>query len=249
MEASPSPPPPPGSTPPSPSTASASGALPGVTLNLLNASPGTNVSLAVAPDTTAASTAINQFVTDYNTALSDVNAQFTFNGTSQGVLSSDSIVRSLQATLESAVSYTYNPTSGTTTVPNLSALGISVNNDGSLTADSATLTSALQNNFSDVQTFFQGTSFNGFANSLDQQLTDFTSPADGAFTVDLQSINTEYQGLQTNISNFETNYITPLKTQLTSEYSQAEILLQQLPTEMQQINTELGNNNNNSSGG
>jgi hypothetical protein len=38
-----------------------------------------------------------------------------------------------------------------------------------------------------------------------------------------------------------------LRAQLQSEYSQAEILLQQLPTEMQQINTELGLNNNNSS--
>jgi flagellar hook-associated protein 2 len=48
--------------------------------------------------------------------------------------------------------------------------------------------------------------------------------------------------LQTDITNFETNYITPLQTQLQSQYSQAEILLQQLPTEMQQINTELGLN-------
>ena len=61
--------------------------------------------------------------------------------------------------------------------------------------------------------------------------------------MDLSSLNTEYSGLQTDISNFETNYITPLKAQLQSEYSQAEILLQQLPTEMQQINTELGLNN------
>jgi flagellar hook-associated protein 2 len=225
------------------------GALPGVTLNLLNASPGTNISLAIAPDSNAASTAINQFVTDYNKALSDVNAQFTDTGSGEGVLATDSIVRSLQSTLESAVAYTYTPATGKTTVPNLSSLGISVNNDGSLNVDSAALTSALQNNFSDAQTFFQGTSFNGFANTLDQQLTDFTSPADGAFTLDLQSLNSQNTSLQTDINNYETNYIAPLKTQLTAEYSQAEILLQQLPQEMQQINTELGYNNSNSSSG
>jgi flagellar hook-associated protein 2 len=225
------------------------GALPGVTLNLLDASPGTNVNLTIAPDTTQATTAINQFVTDYNAAIADLNTQFTFTGTSEGVLATDSTVRSLQSTLEGALDYTYTPASGTTTVSNLSSLGISVNNDGTLTVNSATLTSTLQNNFSDVQNFFQGASFNGFANSMDQQLTSFISPADGAFTVDLSSINTEYDGLQTDISNFETNYITPLKTHLTSEYSSAEILLQQLPTEMQQINTELGLNNSSSSGG
>jgi flagellar hook-associated protein 2 len=225
------------------------GALPGVTFNLLNASPATNVSLAIAPDTTQASTAINQFVTDYNKAMSDLNTQFTFTGTSQGVLAGDSAVRNLQETLEGAVSYTFKPASGATSVSNLSSLGITVNNDGTLTADSATLASTLQNNFSDVQNFFQGASLNGFANSMDQQLTNFTSPADGAFTLDIKSLATQYSDLQTDITNFETNYITPLKAQLTSEYSSAEILLQQLPTEMQQINTELGLNNNSSSGG
>jgi flagellar hook-associated protein 2 len=225
------------------------GALPGITLNLLNATAGTNVSLAIAPDTTQAATAINQFVTDYNQAVTDLNTQFTFTGTSEGVLATDSVVRSLQSTLQGALDYTYTPASGTTTMSNLSSMGITVNNDGTLTADSATLNSSLQNNFSDVQNFFQGAALNGFANSMDQQLTSFISPADGAFTVDLSSISTEYSGLQTDITNFETNYITPLKAQLTSEYSQAEILLQQLPTEMQQINTELGLNNNNSSGG
>jgi len=224
------------------------GAVAGVTFNLLNASPGTNVSLTVAPDTSQASTTISQFVTDYNKAISDLNTQFTFSGTGEGVLATDSDVRSLQTTLESAISYTATTASGTTTVPNLSALGISVNDDGTLTLNSATLTNALQNNFGDVQNFLQGTSLNGFANTLDQQLTTYISPADGAFTVDLQSISTEESGLQTDISNFETNYITPLKAQLQSEYSQAEILLQQLPTEMQQINTELGLNNNNSNG-
>jgi flagellar hook-associated protein 2 len=219
------------------------GALPGITLNLLNASPGTNVSLAVAPDTTAAATAIKQFVTDYNQAMTDINTQFTDVGSGEGVLASDSVVRNLQSDLESALDYTYTPASGTTTVPNLSAMGISVQNNGTLTVDSSTLTNALQNNYSDVQNFFQGPALNGFANSLDQQLTSFTSPADGAFTVDLQSISTEYSGLQTDITNFQTNYITPLQAQLQAEYSQAEILLQQLPSQMAQINTELGYNN------
>jgi flagellar hook-associated protein 2 len=220
------------------------GALPGVTLNLLNTSAGANVSLSVAPDTTQASAAINQFVTDYNTAITDLNTQFTFSGSSEGVLATDSSVRSLQSTLEAAMSYTQAPGTGTTTtVPNLSSLGISVNNDGTLSVDSGTLTSMLQNNYSDVQNFFQGTALNGFANTMDQQLTSFISPSDGAFTLDLQSINTEYNDLSTDITNFQTNYIVPLQARLQADYSAAETALEQLPTETQQINTELGLNN------
>jgi flagellar hook-associated protein 2 len=133
-------------------------------------------------------------------------------------------VENLQNTLLQALDYTASPASGSTstTVPNLSSLGITVNTDGTLSVDSGTLNSALQNNFSDVQNFFQGSALNGFANSLDQQLTNFISPADGAFTVDLQSISTENTGLQTDITNFQTNVIAPLKTQLQAEYSSAE---------------------------
>jgi flagellar hook-associated protein 2 len=219
------------------------GAVPGLTLNLLSAQQGTEVSLRVAPDTTAATNAINQFVSDYNSMITQLTSQFTFNGTSEGVLATDSTVRSLQSSLLGAISYTYSPASGTTTVPNLSSLGISVGNDGKLTVDSPTLQNVLQNNYSDVQNFFQGSALNGFANSVDQQLSTYINGGDGAFTLDLQSLSTQFNDLQKNISNFETNYITPLRTQLQNSYSQAEIALQQLPLEMKQLNAELGTNN------
>ncbi len=229
-------------------TNTVSGAVPGLTLNLLSASPSTSVSLSVSPNTSQASNAINQFVSDYNSAIGDLNTQFADSGSGQGVLADDPAVRNLQSELLSALDYTATPSSGsTTTVPNLTSLGISVNYDGTLSVDSATLSNVLQNNFSDVQNFFQGAALNGFANSMDQQLTSFISPADGAFTVDLQSISTESSGLQTDISNFQTNVITPLQTQLQSEFSQAEELLQELPNQMKQIDEELGENSSSGS--
>jgi flagellar hook-associated protein 2 len=224
-------------------TNTVTGAVPGLTLNLLSADPGVQVSLGVTPDTAQATSAINQFVTDYNTLISELSSQFTFNGTSEGVLSTDSAVRNFQSTILGAIDYTYTPTSGTTTIPNLSSLGITVGNDGKLAVNSAALQSALQNNFRDVQNFFQGSALNGFANSVDKQLSSFISAGDGAFTVDLQSISTQTTNLRTNINNFQQNYIVPLQAQLQAEYSQAEILLQQLPNQMKQISAELGQNN------
>lgn len=222
------------------------GVLPGITLNLQSADPGVGVSLSVTPNVASATSAIQQFVTDYNTVITDLNTQYTDTGSGEGPLATDSTIRSLQSDVLGALDYTYTPTSGTTTVPNLSSLGITVNNNGTLSVDTSTLQGALQNNFSDVQSFFQGNSFNGFANSLDQQLTSFISPADGAFTVDLSSMNTEISGLQTDVSNFQTNYIAPLQTQLQNDYSQAEILLQELPSEEKQISEELGQNSSSS---
>jgi flagellar hook-associated protein 2 len=218
------------------------GIIPGLTLNLLSADPGAYVSLGVGPDTAQASAAVNQFVTDYNTVINALNTQFADTGSGQGALATDSNVRNLQVDLESVLGYVNTPASGSTTVSNLSSLGITANSDGTLSVNTATLNSALSNNFSDVQNFFQGAALNGFANSVDQQLTNFISPADGAFTIDLQSISTQESSLQSDITNFQMNVITPLQTHLQNEYSQAEILLQQLPTEMNQINQELGNN-------
>ena len=231
-------------------TNTVTGAIPGLTLNLQSASPGTEVSLDVTPNTSQASSAINQFVSDYNTLISALNSQFSDTGSGQGVLADDPVVRNLQSELLGALDYTATPASGSssTTVSNLSSLGITVNKDGTLTVDNSTLNTALQNNFNDVQNFFQGSALNGFANSLDQQLTSFVSPADGAFTVDLQSMNTENTTLQTDIDNFQTNVIAPLKTQLQSEFSKAEVALQELPAEIKNVDAELGQNNNSSGG-
>jgi flagellar hook-associated protein 2 len=219
------------------------GAVPGLTLNLLGASPGTQVSLSVTHDTSQASTAINKFVTDYNTLLGQLNTQYTDIGQGEGVLASDPSVRNLQSELLQSLSYTATPGTGTTTtVPNLSSLGVTVNSDGTLAVNSATLSNSLQNNFGDVQNFFQGAALNGFANSLDQQLTNFISPSDGAFTVDLKSLSTQYSALQDDINNFETNIITPLRTRLQASFSQAEVALQQLPNEIKNVDAELGMN-------
>lgn len=228
-------------------TNTVTGVVAGLTLNLVSTS-STPVSLTVSPNTSSASSAINQFVSDYNTLIQAVNAQYTDTGSGEGVLATDPTVSSLQTDLLQSISYTYKPSSGTTTMPNLSSMGITMNSDGTLSVNSSTLNNALQNNFNDVKNFFQGSALNGFANSLDQQLTSFTSPSDGAFTVDLQNMSTQYTALQTDITNFTTNVITPLKAQLQTEYSNAEIALQQLPSEMRNVSAELGMNTSSTNG-
>lgn len=225
------------------------GAIPGVTLTLLAASSGSPVDITVAPDATQISTAINQFVTDYNTALNLVNTQFKDTSstdssgnttTGQGVLASDPIVVQLQGVLEQAAAYSYTPASGTTTVSTLSDLGITTNDDGSLSVDSTTLNNALANNASDVTTFLQGSALNGFANSVYNAVETFTNPANGAFQVDLSSIASESASVTSEINDFETGYIAAQQKILTADYTQAEEALQALPTEMEQLNAELG---------
>lgn len=84
------------------------GASPGLTLTLTGTTPSNSPAIVtVAPDTSQISQALSTFVSDYNSALSQVNSQFTFSSStgSEGVLSTDSTIRSLQSTLEQVVGY------------------------------------------------------------------------------------------------------------------------------------------------
>ncbi|HTS57758.1 MAG TPA: flagellar filament capping protein FliD [Terriglobales bacterium] len=214
---------------------SVTGAVNGVTLNLVGASPGTQVDVVISPDVNSASTAISNFVSAFNKVIGDVNTQFTVTNNTEGPVASDPNVRLVQSDLLSAGGYSTESNA----VATLADLGISMNKDGTLTLDSATLNSAIQNNFGAVQSFLQGTSSNGFVNFLNNQLTSLTDPASGAFTVDLQSINSENSDLQNQINNFQP-YLQQQQTLLTNEFNQADIALEQLPTEEAQINAELG---------
>jgi flagellar hook-associated protein 2 len=91
-----------------------------------------------------------------------------------------------------------------------------------------------------VQNFFEGTALNGFANSAYNALNAFTSPANGAFEVDLNSIAATNTSLTSQINDFETGYIANQQTLLTADFSEAETALQGLSQKMAQINALLG---------
>ncbi|QMV17502.1 flagellar filament capping protein FliD [Granulicella sp. 5B5] len=224
-------------------TNTVSGAIAGVTLNLLSpTTAGAPASLSVSANSSDITSAVNQFVTDYNSTVSLLNQQYTFssNSGSEGDLASDPTLISLQQTLGSIATYSAGAGSSGG-VNTLSDLGITMNSDGTLAVDSTTLSSAISNDPSGVQNFLQGTALNGFANTANNALSSFTEPSDGAFTVDLNSMSAQNTDLTNEINNFETSYITPLQTSLTADYTTAEEALQTLPTQLAQIQAELGN--------
>lgn len=51
------------------------GAIPGVTLNLLGAYPGVQVQVSVAPDSSQIAQAVTGFVSAYNAVIGDINSQ------------------------------------------------------------------------------------------------------------------------------------------------------------------------------
>ncbi|ADW70896.1 flagellar filament capping protein FliD [Granulicella tundricola] len=215
------------------------GALSGVTLNLVGAAPNSEISLNVAPDTSSITDAVNTFVTAYNTLITDVNSQFKYDSSTAtaGTLQSDSAVQGLQSALLAATNYS----SGSATLSNLNALGISTNADGTLTLNSTLLGVAVQSNSAAVTNFFQGSALDGFAASLTSTLNTYTDPTQGAFTVDLKSISNEYSDLSDQTSTLEL-YLASQQIILTAQYNAADIAIQQLPQKLKQIQALLNPN-------
>jgi flagellar hook-associated protein 2 len=209
------------------------GAVNGLTFNLTGTG---QASVSVAADPTQISQAVSTFVTDYNKVISDVNSEYSVDASNQeGPLAEDPVLSNLQSLMLGVGSYS----SGNGVVGTLQDLGITMNNDGTLTLDSSTLNNAIQSNPAAVQNFFQGSSSNGFASNLNNELSGIVDPVSGAFTIDLQSISSENTDLQNEINNFQT-YLSNRETYLTNEYNQADEALQELPNLEAQLNAELG---------
>jgi flagellar hook-associated protein 2 len=131
-------------------------AISGVTLNLLAGKPGTTLSLSVSPDTAAVKGKISDFVDAYNSVALKINEQFFADKTTgqAGPLAGDSLVRSIQSTLQTTISAGVGglSSSGITT---LGALGLKLNGEtGLLDIDDAKLTAALTDHYDEVSRLF-----------------------------------------------------------------------------------------------
>ena len=219
------------------------GAIQGVTLNLASQSPGNPVQLTVAPDTSQVSSAVSNFISAYNTLVSDINAQYAVDptgATPAPPLESDISLRSVQSSILSDAAYSITGNSG---YVNLESLGINTANDGTLSlglsATGESLSDILASNPSAVQNFFQNASGTGFANSFQADLTNLTNPTTGPLNVDLAQNNTENQDLTTSITNFQTQ-LTAEQTALTQQYDTVNASLQAYPLLLQEITETLG---------
>lgn len=212
-----------------------SGSIPGVTLNL--ASAGAGVTLSVGPDVTDQESAINNYVTAYNTVIGDLNAQFAIDSTTgdAGPLAADSTITLAQSQILSSASFA---TTGNGAVNSLSDLGITLNDDGTLSVNSSQLEATLQSSPAAVQSFFQATNTGSFGANLEASLTTIADPVTGALTLDSNGLAQTQTDLTNQINDFQTQ-LSSQETALTAEYDQVDTTLQELPLLLSQVNSQL----------
>jgi flagellar hook-associated protein 2 len=121
-----------------------------------------------------------------------------------------------------------------TDINSLSALGISVNNDGSITFDADSLDSVLNTDYSSVAGFFQNA--NSWGQTFNNMLTGAgTSSSTGILSLASSSNSTIESTLNADISR-EQSLISAEQSSLTTELNTANQVMQQLPTELEGVN-------------
>ena len=215
-----------------------SGAVPGVTFQLLSSgSSGSGsepVQVAIANDTTSIESAVQSFVSDYNSIVKAINSQEGKDASgSAEPLYGTGILAQLQRGMFSAFSGSF----GSGAINSLISLGItaSASADGTITVDSGTLTDALNSKFDAVVSFFQDSG--GFGTTFLKTLESLGagSATGGAIALALKEDSSQESTLKDNIDRQE-NLIATQKARLTAELNLANQILQAIPQQINQVN-------------
>ncbi len=137
-------------------------------------------------------------------------------------------------TTGTAVEFGSSQSNGLTSI---TQLGISLNNDGTLSLNTDTLDAELNSNYQDVVNFLQpSASYTSFGGNFTNTLNELGNSApSGAIYLAVQQDSQEESSLKTNITN-ENTIISAQQAKLTTELNEANYELEQIPTQLDEIN-------------
>jgi flagellar hook-associated protein 2 len=205
-------------------------AIPGVTFQLLSVSVDP-VQVQITNNDTDIATAMNSFVSAYNSVMTDINTQEgnDSSGSPEPLYGSPTM-----ALLQGGLSGSLFGGIASGSVSNITQLGLSVNNDGTLTLDADTFNSALNANFSDVTGFLQNSG--SFGQTMATTLNNLgTQAPNGAIYLAQQQNTAQEAALNLDITN-ENALLATQKTTLTTELNTANQILQSIPSQLSEIN-------------
>ena len=222
-------------TPNSTTNSGATETIPGVSLSLNGVTGSTPVTVTVgspAPSTQTIQTAVQQFVTDYNAAITTIQTQLaqapSSSDPTQGTLFGDSDLRQMLSNMREQMDATVGGLTGSVTsmldigVSTGSASGNSAPSQssisGNLTLNTSTLTQALTSNGSAVKSMLQSWSIN-FSFMVDNE----AAPG-GTIDSRIQGDDTQISYLATQISNLNTANAAK-QQDLVNEFAQMEATL------------------------
>jgi flagellar hook-associated protein 2 len=157
--------------------------IPGVTLELKQASPGRSVNVTIKEDLDVVSGKIKTFVDGMNGVLSFVQAQNKMdkNTDTSRTLGGDGMLRSVEQRIRSLIQMPQYGIKGP--INTLNQIGIQFNRTGTLEFDQKKFNAVLGRNPDAVQAFFVGDGFaTGFISAVKREVSNLLNPAFGPLT-------------------------------------------------------------------
>lgn len=178
--------------------------IPGVTLELKQASPGRSVNIGVKEDLEVVSGKIKTFVDALNSVLSFVQTQNKMGKDTDTTktLGGDSLIRSVEGRLRQMIQ---NPQYGIKgEIRTLNQLGIAFNRNGTLDFDQKKFNAVLASRPEHVQEFFAGDGFStGFIAAVRREVTNLTAPNFGPIANRTQGIKSTISQMDSRIEQKE----------------------------------------------
>ncbi|HEX4000452.1 MAG TPA: flagellar filament capping protein FliD [Pirellulales bacterium] len=212
-----------------------SNVLAGANLTLTGTST-TPVSLTVAQDPSSLATAIQSVVTGYNSIISNISSATAYNTTTDtgAVLEGNTAVLQVQTALSNLISGQLAGNTGSQ-VQSLADLGITVNQDGSLSLNSTTLSNLLASDSQAVQQFL-ATANTGLSAQFQTALAQLSGPTNSLLTNSASALNTEITDNQTQITQMNAQ-LTVEQNELTAQFDQMELTVEQLQSNLSAISS------------
>ncbi len=220
-------------------------AIPGVTL-ALTGKTANPVTVTIAGDSSSVQSQVQQFVTAYNNVVNGGHTAAGYGTTkaSNTMLQGDSSVRSALDQLGQLTSSQVQGTTGAYTT--LASVGISMNNDGTLTFNSGTFGAAMQADPTSVTRLFvtdPSTGATGAMGAFGTTLDSLTSSSTSALHAEVNGFTQRSSRIGTQIANGQLR-LTSYQTQLENSFAQMNQSLASYKQVAKSLDAQNGNNNN-----
>lgn len=214
------------------SNGSFSGVVPGVTLNVLQAQTAP-VTITVDSVTTKLVAGVQAFVDDYNSLREGIDKLTAFNAeTGQGsILSGEASVLRLESDLGRLLSGRFF---GTGSIQALGTVGVTFNDDGTLSFDSEKLKAKFAEDPQGVQEFFT-TKDNGFAARLDNLLEQLVGQDHSLLVSRLDTLNRRIELNQQRIDAWNVR-LEKYREQTTMKFIRLEEAIAKIQNNLSAIN-------------
>ncbi len=220
-------------------------AIPGVTLAVTQPTTS-DATITIAGDSTGLQQQVQAFVDAYNTIVQGGHSVAGYGTTKAQIalLQGDHAVRSSLDQLTRLVAAPVAGTSGAYTT--LGSVGVKLQDDGTLTFDTAAFQTAMKTDPASVKRLFVTDATNGSTGIMGQfsaVVDSATDPTNGVITAELKGFADQNKRLSTQITDAQQR-IADYQTQLQKEFAQMNAALAQYKQMGASLNAAFNNNSN-----